>query len=37
MSNVKRTKSKNIKDSRLVLQLTLLNPLKQGVKSRMKM
>ena len=38
--NTRRTKSQNISninDSRLVLQLALSNPLKPGVKSRMKM
>ena len=34
--NMRRTKSQNINVSRLVLQLTLPNPLKPGVKSRMK-
>ena len=32
-----RTKSKDLNVSRLVLQLSLPNPLKLGVKSRMKM
>ena len=32
-----RTKSQNFKNSRLVLQLSLPNALKPGVKSRMKM
>ena len=32
-----RTKSQNLYVSNLVLQLSLLNPLKPGVKSRMKM
>ena len=32
-----RTKSQNLNDSRLVLQLSLRIPLKPGVKSRMKM
>ena len=32
-----RTKSQNLDVSRLVLQLSLSNPLKPGVKSRMKM
>ena len=32
-----RTNSKNLNDSRLVLQLSLPNPLKPGVKLRMKM
>ena len=35
--NIGRTKSQNLTNSRLVLQLTLLNPLKLGVKLRMKM
>ena len=33
VSNIRRTKSQNINDSRLVLQLSLPNPLKLGVKS----
>ena len=37
VSNVSRTKSQKWNDSRLVLQLSLPNPLKSGVKSRMKM
>ena len=38
ISDISRTKSQNLNDSRLVvLQLTLPNPLKPGVKSRMKM
>ena len=37
ISNTRRTKSQNINDSRLVLQLSLPNPFKPGVKSRMKM
>ena len=37
ISNIGRTKSQNLKYSRLVLQLPLPNPLKPGVKSRMKM
>ena len=36
-SCISRTKSQNLKVSYLVLQLSLLNPLKPGVKSRMKM
>ena len=36
-SSISRTKSLNIDVSNLVLQLSLLNPLKPGVKSRMKM
>ena len=35
--NISRTKSQNSNVSRLVLLLSLPNPLKQGVKSRMKM
>ena len=37
VSNIRRTKSQHLKDSRTVLQLSLLNPLKPDVKSRMKM
>ena len=37
VSNTRRTKSQNLDDSRLVLQLSLPNPSKSGVKSRMKM
>ena len=37
ISNIKRTKSKNLNESRLVSQLSLSNPLKSCVKSRMKM
>ena len=37
VSNIRCTKSQNLNDSRLVLQLALPNPLKPGVKSRMKM
>ena len=37
ISNIRRTKSQNLNDSRLVLQLSVPNPLKPGVKSRMKM
>ena len=37
VSNISRTKSKNLNDSRLVLQLSLPSRLKPGVKSRMKM
>ena len=37
ISNIRQTKSQKLNDSRLVLQLSLPNPLKQGVKSRMKM
>ena len=36
-SSMKRTKSQYLNVSRLVLQLSLLNPLKSGVRSRMKM
>ena len=37
ISNISRTKSQYLNDSRLVLQLSLPNPLKPGVKSWMKM
>ena len=37
VSNIRRTKSKHLKDSRTVLRLSLPNRLKQDVKSRMKM
>ena len=37
VSNMSRTKFQNWNASLLVLQLSLLNPLKPGVKSRMKM
>ena len=37
VSNISRTKTQNLNDSHLVLQLSLPNPLKLGVKSRMKM
>ena len=37
ISNISRTKSPNLNVSRLVLQLCLPNPMKSGVKSRMKM
>ena len=37
VSNIRRTQSKNTNVSRLVLQLSLPNPLKPGVKLRMKM
>ena len=37
ITNIRRTKSQNLNDSRLVLQLSLSNPLKPGLKSRMKM
>ena len=36
-SNIRCTESQNLNVSRLLLQLTLPNPLKPGVKSRMKM
>ena len=36
-SSISRTKSQNLNASRLVLQLSLHNPLKPGVKSSMKM
>ena len=36
-SNISRIKSQNLNVSNLVLQLSLLNPFKLGVKSRMKM
>ena len=35
-SSISRTKSQNLHVSNLLLQLSLLNPLKPGVKSRMK-
>ena len=35
--NISRTKSQHLKDSRTVLRLSLPNPLKPDVKSRMKM
>ena len=37
VSNIRGTKSQNLNDSRRVLQLSLPNRLKPGVKSRMKM
>ena len=37
LSNIRRSKSPNLNISRLVLQLSLPNPLKPCVKSRMKM
>ena len=37
VSNIRRTKSQNLNDSRTVLRLSLPNPLKPDVKSRMKM
>ena len=37
VSNIRRTKSQNLNDPRLILQMSLPNPLKPGVKSRMKM
>ena len=36
-SNIRGTKSQNLNESRLVLQLPLPNPVKPGVQSRMKM
>ena len=36
-SNISRTQFQNINGSRLILQLPLPNPLKPGVKLRMKM
>ena len=36
ISNIRRTKSQNLNDYPLVLQSSLSNPLKPGVKSRMK-
>ena len=37
VSNIRRTNSQHLKDSRTVLRLSLLNPLNPDVKSRMKM
>ena len=37
ISNIRSTKSPNLNVSRLVVQLSLPNPMKPGVKSRMKM
>ena len=37
VSNIRRTKSQHLKDSHTVLRLSLPNPLKPDVKSRMKM
>ena len=37
VSNIRRTKFQHLKDSRTVLRLSLPNPLKPDVKSRMKM
>ena len=37
ISNIRRTKSQTLNVSRLVLQLSLPNPMKPGVKSKMKM
>ena len=37
ISNIRRTKSQHLKDSRTALRLSLPNPLKPDVKSRMKM
>ena len=36
-SSISRTKSQNLNVSCILLQLSSLNPLKQGVKLRMKM
>ena len=37
VSNIRRTKFQHLKDSRTVLRLSLPNPLKPDVKSRMNM
>ena len=37
IANIRRTKIQNVNDYRLVLQLSLPNPLNPGLKSRMKM
>ena len=37
ITDMRRTKSKNLNDSHLVLKSSLPNPLKPGVKPRMKM
>ena len=37
VSNIRRTESQHLKDSRTVLRLSLPNPLKPDVKLRMKM
>ena len=37
ITNISGTNSQNLNDTRLVLQLSLPNPLKPGVKSRMNM
>ena len=37
ISNIRRTKSENLSDCRLVLQMPLSKPLKPGVKLRIKM
>ena len=37
VSNIRRTKSQHLKDSRTLLRLSLPNPFKPDVKSRMKM
>ena len=37
VSNIRRTKSQHLEDSRIVFRLSLPNPLKPDVKSRMKM
>ena len=37
VSNIRRTKCQNLNDDRLILQLSMPNPLKPSVKSIMKM
>ena len=37
ISNIRNTKFKNLNDARFILQLSLSDPLKPGVKLRMKM
>ena len=37
ISNIGHTQNQTLNDSRLIMQLPLPNPLKPGVKSRMKM
>ena len=37
VSNIRRTKSQHLKDSRTDLRLSLPNPLKPDIKSKMKM
>ena len=37
VSNIRRTKSQHLKDYRTLLRMSLPNPLKSDVKSRMKM